>query len=96
VGKGFQILFYTGEVVCMGVAMADVKERNFEIVSATTVVSDPKSNRNIIIILNQVAYMPGTHQFESLLHMDQARNHHLIINDVAHCYFDQCGNAGQQ
>ena len=73
----------------MGVAMADVEDHNFEIVSAATAVSDPKSNRDIIIILNQVAYMPDAHQFESLLHPDQARNHHLfIINDVAHCYFN--------
>jgi hypothetical protein len=73
----------------MGVAMADVEDRNFEIVSAAKVFSDPKSNRDIIIILNQMAYMLDAHQFESLLHPDQARNHHLlIINDVAHCYFN--------
>jgi hypothetical protein len=40
--------------------------------------------------------MPGNQQYESLLHTDQARNHHLIINDIAKYYFDRYGNAGQQ
>jgi hypothetical protein len=96
IGKGFQILFNTGEVISMGVAMADVEEHRFEIVSAATVLSDPRLNRDLIIILNQAAYMPGDHLYESLLHTDQARNHHLIINDIAKCYFDRYGNAGQQ
>ncbi len=64
VGKGFQILFYTGEVISMGVAMADVEERNFKIVSAATVLSDSQLNRDFIIILNQAAYIPGDHQYE--------------------------------
>jgi hypothetical protein len=80
----------------MGVAIADLEERHFKIVSAATVISDRKSKRDIIIIINQAAYMPGTHQFESLLHTDQARNHHLVINNIATCYFDRYGNAGQQ
>jgi hypothetical protein len=54
----------------MGVAMADVEERHFEIVSAATVISDRKSKQDIIIIINQASHMPGTHQFESLLHTD--------------------------
>jgi len=80
----------------MGVAMADVEEHHFEIVSAARGILDRKSKQDIIIIINQAAYMPGTHQFESLLHTDQARNHHLVVNDIATCYFDQYGNAGQQ
>jgi hypothetical protein len=55
----------------MGVAMTDVEDHNFEIVSAAKVFSDPKSNRDIIILLNQVAYMLDAHQFESLLHPEQ-------------------------
>ncbi len=39
--------------------------------------------------------MPGKQQYESLLHTDQA-SHHLIIKNIAQCYFDQYGNAGQQ
>jgi hypothetical protein len=62
----------------MGVAMADVEEHHFEIVSAARGILDRKSKQDIIIIINQAAYMPGTHQFESLLHTDQARNHHLV------------------
>ena len=59
--------------------MADVEERHFEIVSAATVILDRKSKQDIIIIINQVAHMPGTQQFESLFHTDQARNPHLVI-----------------
>jgi hypothetical protein len=40
VGKGFQILFYTGDVISMGVATVYVEEHNFEIISAATVFSD--------------------------------------------------------
>jgi len=80
----------------MGVVMAEVEERHFEIVSTATVILDRKSKWDIIIIIKQAAYMPGTHQFESLLHTDQARNHHLVINDIATCYLDWYGNAGEQ
>jgi hypothetical protein len=80
----------------MGVAMANIEERHFEIVSAATVILDRKSKRDIIIIINQAAYMPGTHQFESLLHTDQARNYHLVVNDIAACYFDRYDNAKEE
>ena len=62
----------------MGVAMADVEDHNFEIVSAATAVSDPKSNRDIIIILNQVAYMPDAHQLS--LYFTQTKQGTIIFS----------------
>jgi len=41
--------------------MADIEEHHFEIVSAATVILDRKSKRDIIIIINQAAHMPGIH-----------------------------------
>jgi len=59
IGKGFQILFYNREVISMGVAMADMEEHTFEIISAAMVIPNPKPNRDIILIINQALCMLG-------------------------------------
>jgi hypothetical protein len=70
--------------------------RQYDIVCAATVIHDIKTQKNVILIINQAAYIPEPSQVESLLHADQARHHHVIVNDIAECYFDSYGKPGRQ
>ena len=67
----------------MRVAAADMPPRSYDIVCTATVTMDPKSLSGI--------HMRNNNQFESLLHCDQARDHHIIINDLATCFYDSYG-----
>jgi hypothetical protein len=96
VGKGFSILFLTGEKTTIGVARAKSEASTFDIVTAATVIIDPTTSLNVILIINQAVYIPDMEQNASLLHMDQARNHNVIINDLAKCYYDSEGKPGRQ
>jgi hypothetical protein len=86
VGKGFHILFYTGETTSLGITFADSSHRTLHIVTAATVITDPRTLTPTIIIINQAAYIPDMNQCESLLHTDQACHHNVIINGLACCY----------
>ncbi len=96
VGKGFEILFYTGEKMTVCGAMASLDSKVYEIVTAATVVQSPQSTQEYIVIINQAAYVPDQNQFESLLHTDQARYHNVIINDLSKFLRDGNGNIGKQ
>jgi hypothetical protein len=95
VGQGFQILFYMSEVTTLGIAFVGRTDpKQYDIVCTATVIHDFKTQKDLIIIISQAAYIPETSQVESLLHADQARHHHVIVNDIAQCYFDSCGKPG--
>jgi hypothetical protein len=96
VGKGFQILFDTGETISLGTAFSTMEAQTFYIVTAATVITDTRLATPIIILVNQAAYIQNDDQFESLLHCDQARNHNVIVNDLACCYLDSDGHPGRQ
>jgi hypothetical protein len=96
VGKGFHILFYSGEMISLGVSFANLSLRTLQIVTAATVVTDQRISTPTIVIINQAACIPDMDQFESLLHTDQAHHHNVIINDLAYCYFDSYGKSGRQ
>jgi hypothetical protein len=96
VGKGFQVLFKSGETTRVGMALAKARTNTFDIVTAAAVVIDPNTSRNIIIIINQAAYIPDLEQNESLLHTEQARHHNVRINDLARCFHDSEGKPGRQ
>jgi hypothetical protein len=96
VGKGFQILFKSGETTCVGMALAKAQTNTFDIVTAAAVVIDPNTSRNIIIIINQAAHIPDLEQNESLLHTEQVRHHNVRINDLASCFHDSEGKPGRQ
>jgi hypothetical protein len=97
VGQGFHILFYTGETTTLGIAfVGQTAPRQYDIVCAATVIHDIKTQKNLLLIINQAAYIPEPSQVESLLHADQARHHHVIANDIAECYFDSYGKPGRQ
>jgi hypothetical protein len=96
VGRGFKILFHSGEKTNLDMALVGAKGRTLDIVTAAAVVLDPTSSRNIIIIINQAAYVPELQQHESLLHTDQARHHNVFVNDLARCFHDVGGRPGAQ
>ncbi len=91
VGKGFSILFLTGEKTTIGMARAKSEASTLDIVTAATVVIDPTTSINVILKINQAVYIPDMELNNSLLHMDQAQNHNIIINDLAKCYHDSEG-----
>jgi hypothetical protein len=76
-------------------ALANSKESEFDVVTAAAVVIDPTTSRNILIIVNQAAYIPDLAQHESLLHSDQARNHCVFVNDLAKCFCNPEGKPGR-
>ncbi len=96
VGQGFSIMFYSGETTTISLAIAESASSTFDIVTAAAVVIDPTSTKNVIIIVNQAAYIPHLGQHESLLHSDQARNHNVFVNDLAKCFHDPEGRQGRQ
>ncbi len=55
IGKGFSILFRSGESISLGIAVAGAHRSEYEIVTAAAVIIDPQSTRDIIIIINQAA-----------------------------------------
>lgn len=57
-GKGFQVLFNIGETTWAGMALAKAQTNVFDIVTVAAVVIDPNMSRNILIIINQAAYIP--------------------------------------
>jgi hypothetical protein len=75
VSKGFQILFYTGEITSLGAAFNSTVPRTFHIVTAAAVIDDPCLFTPIILIINQAAYIADDDQYDSLLHTDQAHHH---------------------
>ncbi len=96
VGRGFEILFHSGEKTNLDMALVGAKGRTLDIVTAAAVIIDPTSTRDIIIIINQAAHVPELEQHESLLHTDQARHHNIFINDLARCFHDVEGKPGSQ
>jgi hypothetical protein len=96
IGKGFEIFFRSGEKTNLDMALAGTKGRTLDIVTGAAVVVDPTSTRNVIIIINQAAYVPELEQHESLLHTDQARHHNVFVNDLAKCFHDTEGKSGLQ
>ncbi len=96
IGRGFSILFYSGEKTNLDMALVGSKGRTLDIVTAAAVIVDPSTTRNIIIIINQAAYVPELAQHESLLHTDQARHHNVYVNDLARCFHDVEGKPGLQ
>jgi hypothetical protein len=80
----------------MGMALADVPSNHYDIVCTATVAIDPRTNTKVILIIHQAIYMTGDQQYESLLHCDQAHDQHVIINDMATCYFDSYNNPGKK
>jgi len=96
VGKGFQILFDTGEKISLGTAFSTMEAQKFHIVTAATVITDTRLATPIIILVNQAAYIQNDDQFESLLHCDQAHDHNIIVNDLTCCYLDSNGHPGRQ
>ena len=75
VGKGFSILFHSGEKMTLNTALVRSPSNTFDIVSAAAVIEDSTTSRGTIIVINQAVYVPDLQQHESLLHTDQARNH---------------------
>jgi hypothetical protein len=96
VGQGFTVLFHSGETMTMNTALARSPSNTFDIVSAVAVIEDPTSSRNIIVIINQAIHIPDLEQHESLLNTDQARNHSVLVNNLAKCFHDREGKAGLQ
>jgi hypothetical protein len=96
IGKGFSVLFQSGEKTNLDMALVGSKSRTLDIVTAAAVGIDPTTIRNIIIIINQAAYVPELDQHESLLHTDQARHHNIFVNDLATCFHDMEGKPGSQ
>jgi hypothetical protein len=96
VGQGFSILFHSGETMTLNTALANSPSTTFSIVSAASVIIDPVSSMEIIIIINQAVHIPDLKQHESLLHADQARHHNVRVNDVAKCFHDHYGRPGRQ
>jgi len=97
VGQGFRILHYTGASIHLDGALDTMGGGTYPLVCAATVVVDPTSTREVIIIINQAAYNPSLSQHESLLlHTDQARHHGVQINDLASYFVDRYGNPGAQ
>jgi hypothetical protein len=96
VGRGFSVMFYSGEKMTLNTALVRSPSNTFEIVSATAVIEDKTTSRQVIIIINQAIYVPDLEQHESLLHTDQARNHNVYVNDIATCFCDREGNPGRQ
>jgi hypothetical protein len=96
VGNCFQVLFESGEMTCVGMALAKAQTNTFNIVTTAAVVIDPNMSRNIIIIINQVAHIPDLEQNESLLHTEKARHHNMKVNDLAKCFHDSEGKPGCQ
>jgi hypothetical protein len=73
IGLGFEILFHTGEKTTLWGAMASLEGKTYDIVTVAAVVECPASTQQLIVIINQAAYIPDNDQYESLLHTDQAR-----------------------
>ncbi len=96
IGQGFKILFHSGETTTIGMALADSNPREFDVVTAAAVVIDPTTSKNIIIIINQAAFIPDLEQHESLLHSDQAWHHSVFVNDLGRCFHDPEGRQGKQ
>lgn len=96
IGRGFKILYHTGEEITLNGAIAGMRGGNFPIVSAAAIAIDPTTSQEFIIIIHQAAYNPDLAQNESLLHTDQARFHGVKVNDLANCYVDGYGNPGLQ
>ncbi len=96
IGQGFKILFHSGETTMIGMALADSSPRKFDVVTAAAVVIDPSTSKNIIIIINQAAFIPDLEQHESLLHSNQARHHSVFVNDLGRCFHDPEGRQGKQ
>ncbi len=94
IGRGFSILFHSGETAQVGMAAACAQKVTYDIVTTAAVVIDSSTFKNIIIIINQAVYIPGLEQRESLLHTDQARNHCVYLNDLAKCFHDRDGRPG--
>jgi hypothetical protein len=63
IGRGFEILFYTGETMTVSGAMAEMQSIEYEIVTGDTVVETPLSTQSFIIIINQAAYIPNERQY---------------------------------
>jgi len=85
VGKGFHILFYTGETTSLGSAF-----------TSATVIHDHCLSTTVILVINQATYIDDATQYESLLHTDQARHKNVIIHDLACCFTDHNGQHGKQ
>jgi hypothetical protein len=96
IGRGFSILFHSREKTNLDMAIVGSEGRTLDIVTAAAVIIDPTTSRNIIIIINQAAYVPELEQHESLLHLDQAPHHNVFINDLARCFHDMEGRPGAQ
>jgi len=96
VGRGFSILYYTGEEIYLNGAIVGMKGGTFPVVCAAAIAIDPTTFHEVIIIINQAIYNSDLAQHESLLHTDQARYHGVIVNDIATCYTDGHGNQGLQ
>lgn len=96
IGQGFSIMFHCGKMTKIGLALAKSATSKFDIVTAAAVVIDPTISRNLIVIINQTAYIPNLVQHESLLHSDQTRSHNVFIYDLARCFQDPEGRAGHQ
>jgi hypothetical protein len=94
IGKGFKILFYTGEITSLGAAFSTTEPRTLHVVTAAAVITDSHLSSPIIILINQAAHIPDDNQYDSLLHTDQAHNHNVIVNDIACCYIDSHGHPG--
>jgi len=96
IGRGFKILYHTGEEIRLNGAIAGMRGGVFPIVCAAAIAIDPTTTQEYIIIIHQAAYNPDLAQHESLLHSDQARHHGVKVNDLADCYMDGHGNPGLQ
>ncbi len=58
IGRGFSILFHSREKTNLDMALVGSRGRTLDIVTAVAVIVDPSTTRNIIIIINQAAYVP--------------------------------------
>jgi hypothetical protein len=96
VGRGFHVLFQTGQSIQIDGAMIGMKGKQYPLVCAAAVVEDPTSSEPLIILLNQAAYNDDPKQHELLLHVDQACFHGIRVNDLASCFLDGYGNEGKQ
>jgi hypothetical protein len=96
VGKGFELLFHSGDKTTLWGVMASLEGKTYDIVTAAAVVECPTSTQQFIVTIHQAAYVPNNNLYKSLLHTGQERYHNVIVNDLSKYFKDGYGNAGRQ